>query len=236
MRYEGRVRRLELLEQLHRVERQPRDARERGLRMRASRLLAVATLLGMACVSRVAHATVTFGLSFAIARDAGEPVADDAWVVAQIDEANRLFAPLGTRFRWTIDKELSEPHGELHTRADRDALTPLTERSSIDVFLVRELEDVDEPGRLRMGVCWTGRGGKRFIVLSRTARSSVLAHELGHFFGNPHSSEVDNLMSYSRTGAAVFLDPRQATTVKTFTARLLETGRLVDVGPPWRVF
>jgi hypothetical protein len=188
-----------------------------------------------ALVPRLAHADPIFGLSISIARDAGERIVDDAWVQAQIDEANRLFGPLGTRFRWTIEKELPEPHGELHSRADRDALTPLTERSSIDVFLVRELEDVDEPGRPRMGVCWTGRGGKRFIVLARNARPSVLAHELGHFFGNPHSPVLDNLMSYARGGAPVFLDARQAATIKSFTTRFLATGRLVDVGPPRRV-
>ncbi len=186
---------------------------------------------------RTAQAEPVFGLSFAIAQgERGERVADDAWIQSQIDDANRLFGPLGTRFRWTIEKSLAEPHGEIHTRRDRDALTPLTERDVIDVFLVRALEDVDEPGRMRMGVCWTGRGGKRFIVLSRTARPTVLAHELGHFFGNrQHSTVVNNLMSYSRDGGPVFFDEPQITTIKTFTTRFLETGRLVDVGPPRRL-
>jgi hypothetical protein len=184
----------------------------------------------------VARAEPIFGLSFAIARDAGERVVDDAWVQSQIDDANRLFSPLGTRFRWTMEKPLADQHGALHTRADRDALTPLMETGVIDVFLVRELEDVDEPGRFRMGVCWTGRGGKRFIVLARTARPTVLAHELGHFFGNPqHSTVVNNLMSYSRDGASVFLDDRQSATIKSFTTRFLETGRLIDAGPPRRM-
>lgn len=188
-----------------------------------------------------------FGLSFAIARDpsAKAPAAkeaprivDDAWVQAQIDDANRFFEPLGTRFRWTLEKDLDEPHGELHSRADRDALTPLMESKVIDVFVVRDLEDVDEPGRFRMGVCWTGRANKRFIVIARTARPTVLAHELGHFFGNhQHSTVVNNLMSYAREpGANVFLDDKQIATIKSFTAMYLETGRLLDVGPAWRFF
>lgn len=177
-----------------------------------------------------------FGLSIVMARDeSGQRVVDDAWMGAQIDEANRLFAPIGARFRWTLEKPLPDPHSELHTRADRDALTPLGEPRVIDVFLVRALEDVDEPGRYRMGVCWTGRGGRRLIILSRTARPTVLAHELGHFFGNPHSAVQDNLMSYTRTGAAVFLDDKQGATIRTFASRFLETGRLVDVGPPRRI-
>jgi hypothetical protein len=187
-------------------------------------------------VGRTAHAEPVFGLSIAIARgESGAPVVDDAWVQSQIDDANRLFAPLGASFRWTIEKSLAEPHGELHTRANRDALTPFTETNMIDVFVVRELEDVDEPGRYRMGVCWTGRGGKRFIVVARSARPTVLAHELGHFFGNPHSTVQNNLMSYSRDGSSVFLDERQAATITSFTSRFLQTGRLVDVGPPRRL-
>jgi hypothetical protein len=180
-------------------------------------------------------------LSFAISRDPSMPaqpkIVDDAWVQTQIDDANRFFAPLGTRFRWTIEKDLAEPHGELHTRADRDALTPLTEKNGVvDVFIVRDLEDVDEPGRFRMGVCWTGRAGKRFIVVARSARPTVLAHELGHFFGNQqHSTVVNNLMSYSREPGAVFLDEKQSATIKNFSARFLETGRLIDVGPPRRM-
>jgi hypothetical protein len=194
---------------------------------------------GLVLVPTAAHAEdVVFGLSFMIARDreSGERVVDDAWVQSQIDEANRLFSPLGTRVRWTMERELPEPHGELHSRGDRDGLTPLTFHGVIDVFLVRELEDVDEPGRPRMGVCWTGRGGKRFIVVSRTARPSVLAHELGHFFGNPHSPVLNNLMSYSRDGAPVFLDEMQSATIKTLSARFLATGRLIDIGPPLRIW
>jgi hypothetical protein len=107
----------------------------------------------------------------------------------------------------------------------------------VDVFVVRDLEDVDEPGRFRMGVCWTGRGGRRFIVLARKARPSVLAHELGHFFGNrQHSTVVNNLMSYRRAPGDVFFDEKQSRTIKTFSMQLLESGRLVDVGPPWRFF
>lgn len=197
--------------------------------------VAIAVALVAMIDARTAAADPTFGLSIAIARDeAGKPVVDDAWVQAQIDETNRLFAAAHASFRWTTKKALTEAHGELHTRADRDALTPLTETKVVDVFVVRELEDVDEPGRMRMGVCWTGRGGKRFLVLSRSARPTVLAHELGHFFGNAHSTVTDNLMSYSRTGAAAFLDDRQLATIRSFASRLVASGRLVDVGPPIR--
>ncbi|MBX3263688.1 MAG: hypothetical protein KF782_28710 [Labilithrix sp.] len=207
-----------------------------SVRARAVQVAASVLVLASSGEAAAAEPPI-FGLAIAIARDEkGERVVDDAWVERQIDDANGFFAPLGTRFRWTIEKELAEPHGELHARADRDALTPLTETNVIDVFVVRALEDVDEPGRYRMGVCWTGRGGKRFIVVARTARPTVLAHELGHFFGNrQHSTVVNNLMSYTRDGGTVFLDARQIATIQRSTRSFLETGRLVDVGPPRRV-
>ena len=61
---------------------------------------------------------------------------------------------------------------------------------------------------------------------------AVLAHELGHFFGNGHSDVPDNLMSYSRTGGRVFLDETQIDRIHMFSMRFLAAGRLADVGPP----
>lgn len=195
------------------------------------RLLVLALLL----VATPARAEVTVGLSIAIARDrdaANARIVDDAWVEQQIAEANRFFEPLGTRFRWKTQKELAEPHGEMHTRGDRDALTPLMGTGVVDVFVVRSLDDVDEIGRVRRGVCWTGLQGKRFIILSKIAPLQVLAHELGHFFGNPqHSTVPDNLMSYTRAGGDVFLDDGQKTKIRQASARFLASGRLVDAGP-----
>jgi len=50
-----------------------------------------------------------------------------------------------------------------------------------------------------------------------TART--MAHELGHFFGLPHTAVKNNLMSYDRDGGAVFLDAKQTSTIQAF-ARL----------------
>lgn len=206
------------------------------MRRRSFALGLGATLLFAA--PRDARAETIFGLSFAIVEgDDASRIVDDAWIQGQIDEANRLFGPLGTRFRAVREKPLAARHATLRTREDRDALTPLTELGMIDVFLVSELEDVDEPGRRRMGVCWTGKGGKRFIVVSRRARPLVLAHELGHFFGNrQHSDVVNNVMSYTHDGGEAFFDERQMATIKRFSERFLRSGRLFDVGPPRRTW
>lgn len=196
-------------------------------------LFALAAVALFLPVSAQAKPT-SFGLSIALVR---EDDVTDAWLKAQIDHANTLYALADVRFRWTRDKILEPQHGVMHTRADRDALSALTEAvrggGFVDVFVVDELEDVDEPGRLRRGVVWTHRpDGKRYVILARTAAVGVLAHELGHFFGNPHVAAPDNLMSYTRTGADLFLDDSQIAKTKAFAKGFLTSGRLRDVGEP----
>jgi hypothetical protein len=190
-------------------------------------VLAIVALLVAA--SRTASAETTFPLHIAVAREGSDRIVDREWLEEQLATANRLFVPFGTRFRWVLDKDLPEPHGEMHTRPQRTALSKLTSEHVIDIFVVRALEDVDEPGRMRMGVCWTGNAGKRYVILSRTAATSVLAHELGHYFGNPHSAVTNNVMSYSRDGGDVFFDEAQARTIKAFTSRFLKEKTLVPV-------
>ena len=174
---------------------------------------------------------VIFGLAISIAAQ----TVDDPWVHEQIAAANELFGAVGVRFRWTVETSLPDAHGELHSRTDRDVLTKRLEPRLVNVFIVRDLEDVDEPGRYRMGVTWTSRiDQKRYIVVAKSAKPTVLAHELGHLFGNQHSSVPNNLMSYSRDGGTVFLDDRQKATLGSFAARFLGERTLVDVGVPLR--
>jgi hypothetical protein len=206
----------------------------------AASFFAVSGAVAFACalVAHDAHAApppsdVTFSISIAVALEDGAPAASDAWISTQIDDANELYGPLGVRFRWTLRREIPAAHAQMHSRADRDALAPLAEKNVIDVFVVAALEDVDEPGRFRKGVAWTSKpDGKRFLILSKIAPRTVLAHELGHFFGNGHSDVPDNLMSYSRTGGRVFLDEAQIDRIHLFSQRFIASGRLHDIGPP----
>jgi hypothetical protein len=200
----------------------------------AASVLAVAvSLVVYPNVAEAAPLDVTFPISIAVAVEDGVPARDDAWISAQIEQANELYVPTGVSFRWTLRREIPSAHARLHTRADRDALAPLVERNVIDVFVVAALEDVDEPGRYRKGVAWTSKPtNKRFLILSGEAFPKVLAHELGHFFGNAHTVVPDNLMSYVRTGGSVFLDDTQIERIQSFAGRFLAIGRLPDVGPP----
>jgi hypothetical protein len=209
----------------------------RSERMKSKAIVALVAALLCAAPPRGAMAAptgdVTFPISIAVAVEDGAPAASDAWISTQIDDANELYGPLGVRFRWTLRREISADHAQMHSRGDRDALAPLVEKNVIDVFVVAALEDVDEPGRYRKGVAWTSKpDGKRFLILSKIAPRTVLAHELGHFFGNGHSDVPDNLMSYSRTGGRVFLDETQIDRIQLFSRRFMASGRLADVGPP----
>ncbi len=101
-------------------------------------------------------------------------------------------------------------------------------RAVVNVFVVASLRDVDDPSRYRMGVHW--RHGKtpahRYVIVTAEALPTTLAHELGHYNGLGHSAVVDNLMSYNRTGASVFLHPAQATTVLAFARLAFASGEI----------
>jgi hypothetical protein len=104
----------------------------------------------------------------------------------------------------------------------------------INVFVVESLKDVDEENRYRFGVHWrpSTRPGARYVILSSTAPATVLVHELGHYFGNPHSTVADNVMSYVRTGADVFFDAPQIATIRATARRAIATHEVTLLPEP----
>ena len=145
-----------------------------------------------------------------------------------------MFAPNGIDFRWFQAFEMPPERAALETRGDRDALGDRLERRVINVFVVGSLRDVDDGKSYRMGVCWqsTRDASRRYVIVASSARPSVLAHELGHFFGNGHTTVVDNLMSYERGGGVVFLSAEQKSRIAEVATRFATTGFLDVLGPP----
>ncbi len=104
----------------------------------------------------------------------------------------------------------------------------------INWFAVQSLRDVDDPSRMRSGVHWrpATRPGAHLVIVSARADSDVLAHELGHFFGNRRHPDVPgNIMSYRETppGTLPFFGDTQKRRIRRFARRFLQTREIVAV-------
>jgi hypothetical protein len=161
----------------------------------------------------------------------GTRVVDDAWVDAQWAAVDRLYAKMGIRFERRWADVLPATSARLETKEDRDALGEYFVDGVINVFFVKALLDIDEIGRIRMGVCWRTPSRRRFVAVASNAKPTVLAHELGHFLGNGHSKVMDNVMSYDRTGGPVFFDAAQKKTMRATALQLLRDGVVKAVQP-----
>jgi hypothetical protein len=180
-------------------------------------------------------------LSVAVAVGAkGEPVVTDAWLARSIAEAQRLLAPQGVAVGLLRRRALAHEHAILEDAQDRDALGAEVEAKVINVFIVASLRDVDDPRLTRQGVRWRMRRDLRkdYVIVAARASAMTLCHELGHYFGNGHSSVVNNIMSYRRDDpTAVAFDARQGArmraVVRGHLARktLLPLSELADTEP-----
>jgi hypothetical protein len=140
-----------------------------------------------------------FGLQLHIAADDKGDVVSPDWIAEQVASANRHFAPLDVGFEIAGVDALPASEVHVETRADRDGLaTDRLGSKLIHVFLVGQLDDVDEDGRIAYGVTWHMRhDDRKYVIVSAQALPRTLAHELGHFFGLPHSSYAVSIMNKS---------------------------------------
>jgi hypothetical protein len=163
-----------------------------------------------------------------VAQVNGKPVRDDAWIDAQIAQAERLFGGIGIHLRKVKTQPLSDRFARLETRKDRDALAGELTSGVINVMIVDSLRDVDDPKLFRMGVHWRPQKDqkKHYVIVASSAWPTSMAHEIGHFFGNDHSKTVNNLMSYDRSGDEIFLNDTQAKTCRAFARIYLRSKEL----------
>jgi hypothetical protein len=176
--------------------------------------------------SALAHAQVQVPVLLQLAPD----VAASEFIETQLEHANRIYEPLGIQLVIAGRRTISETH--MITREDRDALGAHLREGVINWFVVAQLMDVDEPGRERRGVHWHVRAtpSRRFVIVSAISGPYVLAHELGHFFGNPqHSDVAGNLMCYTHTDQVPVLDDVQQANVARTLRRMRSRGELLPL-------
>jgi hypothetical protein len=198
-----------------------------------TRLFALSALLSTLAAGGLpaarARAAQVLPIAFQIAAGEAQPVVTPEFVAERVARANQIFAAYDVQFVAAATAALAGEHAVIETAADRDVLGANVRRGVINCFVVGSLRDVDDPTQMRRGVHWHSRAypGTHYVVLSSIAGPDVLAHELGHFLGNPkHSDTPGNLMSYQRTEALPFLDAAQALRVQRSVRAYLRTGEL----------
>ncbi len=195
-------------------------------------VLALCAVLGAA---RVAHADPEpiFPIDVAVTSDENGAVVDRPWIDRQVALAEHVFGALAVHLRVERVRGIGTELARIEDPRMRDRFAPLVTPHQIQIFVVRSLRDDAEVGLYRRGVTWDSRTApsRRYVILSADAAASSLAHELGHFFGiQPHSSVKNNLMSYDRDDALVFLDAAQQAIVKSTANTLRMSSALAVVG------
>jgi hypothetical protein len=159
-------------------------------------------LLGLAAIAGAAHAddaapTCDPQRTHCLAIRAHVAGVSADWIASQVATANRHFAALDVGFEIAGVDELPASASHIPDRAARDALA--TRRAgppAIDVFFVERLDDIDRADAQCGGVTWFApRDGRKYLIVSARGFDRALAHELGHFFGLPHSSYAISIMN-----------------------------------------
>ncbi len=172
-----------------------------------------------------------FPIVFHLSQESGASVVEEAWLDAEIKHANALFKPHGVQFERS-SLTLSKGPSVLKDRRDRNRLGRLLLPSVINCFVVATLMDIHTPGVERMGVHWrvSQNRTRHMVIIAAHSRATVLAHELGHFFGNhKHSKTPGNIMSYQREGYLPFFDKHQGRVIRAHARRFLRTGELKQI-------
>ena len=176
-----------------------------------------------------------FGVALHVVEIEGKPIAAPSWAYYQIAAANRLFKPISVGFEVVSVEAEPANFAHMDTRANRDRVGRKDfTRGVVHLYVVARLDDVDIEGAQIRGVHWRDRAdtSRRWILLSAISSPNVLAHELGHFFGLPHSRYAVSIMNKTPRPVPlwrdrVFAGP-EVVKMKKHRNAMLADGMLID--------
>lgn len=184
---------------------------------------------GSDCDAQRAHC---IGIHLHVAADDTGLVIDAEWIARALASAHRHFGVIDVDFKIVAIDRLPASQVHIETPDDRNQLAKgKLVGKVIHVFAVGKLDDIDKVRPFIFGVTWR-QGDRKFIIVSNVARERTLAHELGHFFGLPHSTYPISIMNKTPREEPPELERRFAdeeiAVMKPNLRRLLRDGVIED--------